>query len=105
MFIGKAERRLLKPECISPETARQIARAAASCGSNPAFGNNSLRYSAIASVSQTLTDPLISDGTKKEGDNNSSSARVEGSSAAATSSWKSSPAILHSSQPRSDQDP
>src|SRR5712692_7182149 len=105
MFIEKAERRLMKPECISPETARQSARAATSGGRRPASGHNSLRYSAMASVSHTLTDPLVSDGTGKEGDRSSSSARIVGSSEAATCSSKSSPAILHSNQPRSDHEP
>src|SRR5215472_12826930 len=105
MFIGKAERRLRKPECISPETERQSARAAASLGSRPAPGNSSLRYSAMASVSHTLTDPLVSDGTRNEGDSSKSSARVDGSSWGATCSSKSRPAILHSNQPRSDQEP
>ena len=35
MFIGSAERRLEKPECISPATARQCARAARSFGIRP----------------------------------------------------------------------
>ena len=38
MFIGMAERRLAKPECISPLTDRQCARAARSLGSRPASG-------------------------------------------------------------------
>src|SRR5215468_2524150 len=105
MFIGKAERRLMKPECISPETDRQSARAATSGGSRPASGYSSLRYSAMASVSHTLTDPLVSDGTRKEGDRSSSSARVEGSSEGTTCSSKSSPASLHNNQPRSDHEP
>src|SRR6516225_3634191 len=105
MFMGKAERRLIKPECISPEIERQRARADTSWGSRPASGNSSLRYSAMASVSHTLTDPLISDGTRKDGDRSRSSARIEGSSEGAMSSSKSSPAILHNNQPRSDHEP
>ena len=37
-FIGSAERKLEKPECISPETARQCARRARSAGKSPASG-------------------------------------------------------------------
>src|SRR6266849_2766346 len=103
--MGNAERRLMKPECISPEIARQSARAATSWGRRPVSGRNSLRYSAIASVSHTLTDPLVSDGTRKEGDRSKSAARLEGSSEGATCASKSSPAILHSNQPRSDHEP
>src|SRR6516165_12729688 len=100
MFIGKAERILAKPECISPETERQLARATRSLGNRPASGNNSLRYSAIASVSHTLTAPVVSEGTRNEGDSNSSSARVDGSSAGTICTSKSSPDILQSSQPQ-----
>src|SRR5580700_10169256 len=105
MFIGSAERMLLKPECISPETERQRARVAESLGSSPASGNFSFKYSAIASVSQTLMLPLTSDGTRNDGDSSSSSALVDGSSAGTACSSKSSPAILHSNQPRSDHEP
>src|SRR5260370_24702709 len=105
MFMGRAERRLMNPECIQAEIKRHSARAAASWGSRAASGDSSLRYSAMASVSHTLTDPLVSDGTRKEGDRSKSSARIEGSSEAATCSSKSSPAILHSNQPRSDHEP
>ena len=103
-FIGSAERRLAKPECISPQTARQWARAAGSAGSRPASGLISFRYSPIARVSQTLTLSCSRQGTRKEGDSSKSSARVAGSSIGATRSAKSSPAILHSNQPRSDQE-
>ena len=40
----------------------------------------SLRYSAIASVSQTLMPSWVRQGTRNEGDSSSSSARVDGSS-------------------------
>src|SRR6476469_4204224 len=103
-FIGSAERRLAKPECISPEIARQCARAARSFGKRPAFGLISARYSAIASVSQTDVPSCSRHGTRKDGDKSKRSARVEGSSAERTRSSNSSPAILHKSQPRSDQD-
>ena len=70
----------------------------------PAFGLTSLRYSAIASVSQILTPLWVRQGTRIDGDSSSNSAQFAGSSAATTSSTKSRPAILHSSQPRSDQE-
>ena len=105
MFIGSAERRLLKPECISPEIERQRARSARVCGTRPASGLSSLRYSAMASVSQTLTPAWVRRGTRKEGESSSSSARTEGSSLRLCSSSKSRPANLHRSQPRSDQEP
>ena len=49
-------------------------------GSRPASGLSSSRYSAIASVSQTLTPSWVRQGTRNDGDSSSSSARVEGSS-------------------------
>src|SRR5215813_13113070 len=98
MFIGKAERRFMKPECISPATDRQSARVATSCGSRPASGYSSLRYSAMARVSHNLTESFGKQRNKKEGDRSSNSARVEGSSEETTCSSKSSPAILHSNQ-------
>src|SRR5260370_14743419 len=105
MFIGKAERRLLKPECISPQIERQRARAARFFGSSPAPGFTSLRYSAIASVSQTLTAPWARHGTRNERDSSNNSARIVGSSLESTCSSKSRLAILHNNQPRSDQEP
>src|SRR4029077_7174472 len=98
MFIGRAERILANPECISPETERQRARATGSFGNRPAWGNISLRYSAIANVSHTLTAPVVSEGTRNDGDSSNSSARVEGSSVDTPPTSKSSPAILHRSQ-------
>src|SRR6185369_17236796 len=103
-FIGKAERRFEKPECISPETARQCARALRSVGSNPAAGRISCRYSPIAKVSQTVTPSCSRLGTRKDGESSSNSARVEGSLAGSSRSPTSRPANLHSSQPRSDQE-
>src|SRR3546814_10438960 len=44
------------------------------------LGFSSLRYSAIARVSQIETLPSVSRGTRKEGDSSSSSARMSGSS-------------------------
>ena len=80
MFIGRAERRLLKPECISPETERLCVRAARSAGRMPALGKVSLRYSAIASVSHTCMPLWSSAGVRKDGDSSRSSARAPGSS-------------------------
>src|SRR5258706_11835142 len=102
--MGSAERRLEKPECISPQIERQRARAARSSGSSPAFGFNSFRYSPIASVSHILTLPCLSEGTRNEGERRSNSARVDGSSIGAVSSAKSSPAMRHSNQPRRHQE-
>jgi hypothetical protein len=48
---------------------------------------------------------VLDRGTRNDGDKTSNSARVAGSPAGRTSSTKSSPAIRHSSQPRSDHDP
>jgi len=104
-FIGSAERKLLKPECISPEIARQRARATRSAGMSLASGFNSLTYSAMASVSQTLTPSWVRQGTRNEGDSRRSSARVDGSSLGACCSTNSRPAILQSSHPRNDQEP
>ena len=104
-FIGSEPRIELKPECISPQIARQCARALASAGSSPALGLISLRYSPIASVSQTLMPPCSSDGTSIDDDSSSISAFIAGSSGGITFSAKSSPASRHISQPRSDQAP
>ncbi|KAF7961509.1 hypothetical protein AWV80_32555, partial [Cupriavidus sp. UYMU48A] len=57
-----------KPECISPQIARQCARAARSSGSRPALGWISFRYSAIASVSHTVTPSWRRHGTRIDGD-------------------------------------
>ena len=56
-FIGSEPRNAANPECISPETERQCARAFGSSGSIRAFGKVSFRYSARASVSHTTTSP------------------------------------------------
>src|SRR5882672_2896371 len=103
-FIGSAERRLLKPECISPQMARQWARAAGLDGSRPLFDFNSLRYSAIARVSQTLTPSCVRHGTRMDGDNSSNSLRESTSSGGIIRSLKSSPTKRASSHPRNDQD-
>src|SRR3954471_2831162 len=103
--MGSAERRFEKPECISPDTDRHLARSARDFGSSPAWGLTSLRYSAIARVSQILVPSCVRQGTRNDGDSSSNSARVEASSLAACCSSKSMPASLHSNQPRSDQEP
>lgn len=104
MFIGSAERMFAKPECISPEMERQWARTARSAGSNPASGKTSLRKEAMANVSHTVTSSCTRRGTRKEGDSSSSSALASGSSVGTRSSSKERPAILHSNQPRMDQE-
>ena len=63
-FIGIDERSAEKPACISPEIERQWARAMRSPGYRPAFGLTSLRYSAIASVSHTVTPSCTRHGTR-----------------------------------------
>src|SRR5262252_3549805 len=103
-FIGNADRKLLNPECISPLIERQRARAAQSFGNSPAFGLISLTYSAMARVSQILMPSWVKHGTRIDGESNSSSARFAGSSTGTASSAKSKLAILHNSQPRSDQE-
>jgi len=96
---------LLKPECISPQIARQCARATRSSGSRPASGMSSWRYSPIASVSHTLTLSWVRQGTRNEGESSKSSARMAGSSLESITSSNARPAILHSNQPRKDQEP
>src|SRR6266849_2198551 len=68
-FIGNADRKLVNPECISPQIERQRARAGCSAGSSPAFGLTSLRYSAIAKVSQILVPSCVRHGTRIDGEN------------------------------------
>src|ERR1700751_3054941 len=102
MFIGKAERRLLKPECISPQIERQWARCPRSEGNNRAQGLISWRYSAIANVSQIFRPLWVRHAKRKDGESKSNSARVEGSSAETCCSSKSSLDILQSNQPRND---
>mgnify|MGYP003694652663 CR=1 FL=1 len=103
-FIGSADRKLANPECISPQIERQRRAAGRSAGSSPAFGRTSLRYSAIARVSQILMPSWVRQGTRIEGDSSSSSARFAGSSTGTTSSTNSTPAIRHNSHPRSDHE-
>src|SRR5271169_2921921 len=67
-FIGKAERILAKPECISPQIERQRARAPCLAGNSPAFGLTSFKYSAIARVSHTRMPSCVKDGTRIDGD-------------------------------------
>jgi len=75
-FIGSDERKAEKPECISPEIARQCARCTALEGKSCAFGATSFKYSPMAKVSQTFTSSCVSMGTKMDGDSKSSSARL-----------------------------
>src|SRR6201999_510725 len=103
-LTGNEARNVVKPEWISPEIARQCARWIRSAGNNPACGMVSLRYSAIASVSQTVAPSCRRQGTRIDDDSSRISARAEGSSGATTTSSNSSPENLVSSQPRSDHD-
>ncbi|MDB5942938.1 MAG: hypothetical protein JWQ13_2504 [Ramlibacter sp.] len=105
MFIGKAPRIAENPECISPQIARQWARAFASAGSSPALGLTSLRYSPIASVSQTLMPSCCSEGTSMDDESSSISAFIAGSSGGIIFSVNARPARRAISQPRSDQAP
>ena len=105
MFIGSDPRIEPKPECISPQIARQCARAFASAGSNWALGLTSFRYSPMARVSQTLTPLCCSAGTSIEADSSSISAFMAGSSGEITFSVKSRPASRAISQPRRAQAP
>ena len=105
MFIGSDERMALKPECISPQIARQCARAARSAGSRPALGLISLRYSPIASVSHTWMPSCSSAGTRIEAESSSISAFMAGSSGEMTFSVNSSLARRAMSQPRRAQAP
>ncbi|RWA51024.1 hypothetical protein AU476_26275 [Cupriavidus sp. UYMSc13B] len=103
-FIGSAERIAANPECISPQMARQWARAARSSGSRPALGQISFRYSAIASVSHTVTPWWRRHGTRIDGDSSRISARAAASSGGTSTSSNSRPAKRASSQPRSDHE-
>src|SRR5580698_9844937 len=103
-LTGSEARSVVKPEWISPQIERQCARKTRSAGSNFASGITSLRYSAIASVSQTVEPSCRRQGTRIEDDNSNISARADASSGAVTTSSNSSPENLVSSQPRSDQD-
>src|SRR6266567_3556940 len=103
-LTGSEARSVVKPEWISPQIERQCARWTRSAGNSPASGIASLRYSAIASVSQTVAPSCRRHGTKIEDDNKRISARADASSGAVTASSKSSPENFVSSQPRSDQD-
>ena len=103
-LTGSDARSVVKPEWISPQIERQCARWMRSRGNSPASGLISLRYSAIASVSQTVAPSCRKHGTRMVGDSSRISARADGSSGAVTISSNSSPENRVSSQPRSDQD-
>src|ERR1700722_613556 len=103
-LTGSDARNVVKPEWISPQIERQCARKIRSSGTKPECGMTSLRYSAIASVSQTVAPSCRKHGTRMEDDNSRISARAEASSGAVTISSNSSPENLVSSQPRSDHD-
>src|SRR5216683_5768056 len=62
-FIDRFWRSAGKPECISAQTDRAVARATDSAGQPRVPGCASARYSRIASESQTRVSPSISTGT------------------------------------------
>ncbi len=67
-FIDRFWRSAGKPECISAQTDRAVARATESAGQPRVPGCASARYSRIASESQTHVSPSISTGTFPEGE-------------------------------------
>src|SRR5260221_2152489 len=103
-LTGSEARSVVKPEWISPQIDQQWARWMRSAGTRPASGLISLRYSAIASVSQTVAPSWRRHGTRIDDDSSRISARADASSGAVTTSSNSSPENFVSSQPRSDQD-
>src|ERR1700732_4922241 len=103
-LTGSEARSVVKPEWISPQIERQCARKTRSAGNKPASGLTSLRYSAIASVSQTVAPSCRRHGTRIDDDNSRISARAEASSGAVMTSSNGNPENLVNSQPRSDQD-
>src|SRR5450432_872252 len=103
-LTGSEARKVVKPEWISPQIERQCALRTRSAGNKPACGMASLRYSAIASVSQTVAPSWRRQGTRIDDDSSRISARADGSSGAVTISSNSSPENFVNSQPRSDHD-
>src|SRR5260370_11307731 len=101
-LTGRDARRVVNPEWISPQIERQCARDIRSAGNNPAWGMVSLRYSAIASVSQTVAPSCRRQGTRIDDDSSRISARAEASSGAVMISSNSSPENFVSNQPRND---
>src|SRR4051794_10576707 len=81
-LTGSELLKVVKPEWISPEIERQCARATRSAGNRPASGMISLRYSAIASVSQTVAPSWRRHGTRMEDESSRISALAEASSGA-----------------------
>src|ERR1700753_3165265 len=104
MLTGSDDRKVAKPEWISPQIERQCAAAIRSDGKRPASGKRSLRYSPIASVSHTVAPSCRRQGIRIDDDSSRISARADASSGAVTTSSNSSPENLVSSQPSSDQD-
>src|SRR6185295_8158526 len=103
-LTGSEARNVVKPEWISPQIDRQWARWTRSAGNRPTSGITSLRYSAIASVSQTVAPSWRRQGTRIDDDSSRISARADASSGAVTISSNSRPENFVNSQPRSDQD-
>src|SRR5947209_4338458 len=103
-LTGSDPRKVVKPEWISPEIDRQCARATRSAGNNAASGMISFRYSAIASVSQTVAPSWRRHGTRMDDDSSRISAFAEASSGAVTISSKARPENFVNNQPRSDHE-
>src|ERR1700681_1527989 len=103
-LTGSEARSVVKPEWISPQIDRQCARWMRSDGNSPASGMISLRYSPIASVSQTVAPSCRRQGTRIDDDSSRISARADASSGAVMTSSNSNPENLVNSQPRNDHD-
>jgi len=101
--MGRAERRLVNSEYISPDTALEWTRARRSFGNNPVSGASSQRYSAMTRVFYTVSPSCLKQGIRKEGDNSGNSVCVDGSSLETTISSNSSPITQRRSQPRMGQ--
>jgi hypothetical protein len=93
-----------KPACISAASERASARAGFCLGQIGRPGNDSARYSTIASDSQTTTSPSTSAGHLPVGENFRISACVSGRRSATTVSSKGMPNCVIKIHGRSDQD-
>src|ERR1700709_797880 len=67
-LTGSEARKGVNPEWISPQIERQGGRKTRSEGNKPASGMTSLRYSAIAKVSQTVAPSWRKQGTRIDDD-------------------------------------
>ena len=104
MFIDIALRRPAKPECISAQTERAIARAATSCGHRCLSGNCSARYSQMARLSQIVISPAISTGTRPAPEYSAMRVAVSGWSSSTRTSWNGMPNAVSATHGRIDHD-